>query len=743
MGPFAVLRHWLEVRCVVAQYGQKKAYCALRLGRNGSAMTSDFFVRWRYRLIPNHLLGELLSKSWIDNAIPFLMLALLLAIFGKLTPNLLAFVNISDLSRTAGEYLLMGLGMTIVVMAGGIDLSVGSVFALANLLVLALSGYAGWPLWLAVPVTILAGGLIGLLNGVLVGYLRLRAFLTTLVTLIVVRALVDSLMLAYSQQIGSVEIQSPVWDYLANGDILGVSASFLIALSLAAGAHVYLTRLRPGWHVVAVGGSRRAAHNAGINVRRTVCLTYVLSGMLSALAGIFYAARLASLGAETGVGLEITILTAVVLGGTSLGGGRGSVVKTLLGVIMVVLITNSLLRLSMPSGASSLALGVILLIAVAIDVRWVKNRGKVLAQTYVAPTYFALPPAPSALPGSGTPYAINDALARAEPIGLGMIEGPEDVILDHDDNLYTGNRDGNIMRFLAPDYRQLEVFVHIGGQPLGLAFDKAGNLITCVGGMGLYMVTPQREVVKLSDETNRSLFSIIDDSRMRLADDLDIAPDGRVYFSEATIRYELADWMVDALEGRGNGRIICYDPRDGSSRTVLSKLQFPNGVCMVPDGESFLFAETWGCRIGRHYVAGPKKGRTEIVIPDLPGYPDNINRSSDGNFWLAMIGMRTPAFDLAQRMPGFRRRMAMQTARDQWVFPNLNTGGVIKFDLSGKVLMSLWDGAGEHHPQVTSMREHKGYLYLGGIFNNRIGRYRLDGADPTWTSNASYWGAAP
>ena len=704
-------------------------------------MTSDFLVRWRYRLIPNHLLGELLSKTWIDNAIPVLILVVSLLVFGTLAPNLLNLTNVSDLSRTAGEYLLMGLGMTIVVMAGGIDLSVGSVFALGNLTALALGGYAGWPLPLAVAAAVLAGGLIGFLNGALIGYLRLRAFLTTLVTLIMVRSLVDALLLAYSKQIGSVDIASPVWDYLANGDLFGVSASFLVALLLAAAAHVYLTRLRPGWHVIAVGGSRRAAHNAGINVRRTVCLTYVISGMVSALAGVFYAARLGSLGAETGAGLEITILTAVVLGGTSLGGGRGSVIKTLLGVIIVVLITNSLLRLNLPSGASLLALGIILIIAVAIDVRWVKDRGKVLAQTYVAPTYFALPPAPRAEPGSDTPYTINNALAGAESIGLAEIDGPEDVILDRDDNLYTGNRDGDIVRFLAPDYRRQEVFVHIGGTPLGLAFDRHNNLLVCVAGMGLYMVSPSRELTKLSDETNRSLFSIIDDSRLRLADDLDIAPDGRVFFSEATIRYEIADWMIDALEGRGNGRIICYDPRDSSSRTVINKLQFPNGICMVPDGQSFLFAETWGCRINRYYFAGPKQGRREVVIPDLPGYPDNINRSSDGNFWLAMIGMRTPAFDLAQRMPSFRRRMAMQIARDQWVFPNLNTGGVIKFDLSGKVLMSLWDGTGESHPQVTSMREHKGYLYLGGIFNNRIGRYRLDGADPNWTAPNAYWGA--
>lgn len=703
-------------------------------------MTKDLYARLRYRLIPDHLVGEILSKNWIDSAIPVLFLAISLSVFGALVPNLLALGNMAELSRTTGEYLLMAIGLTIVVMAGGIDLSIGSVFALGNLLMLALGGVVGLPLWLAALAVVSVGGLIGLINGFLIGYLRLRAFLTTLVMLIVVRALVDTLLLSYSGDIGSVEIITPFWDFLAFGNVVGIAPSFLFAIVVAIFAHLALTRLRPGWHILAVGGSRRAAYNTGIDVRRTICGTYVISGMLAAMAGVFYAARLASLGADTGAGLEITILTAVVLGGTSLGGGRGSIFKTLLGVIIVVIITNSLIRLGLRSGASSLVLGTILILAVAIDVRWMKNRSKVLARAYVSPTYFSLPPAPSTEADSGTAYAVNDKLSVAEPIGLGVVDGPEDVILDSDDNLYCSSRDGEVIRFFAPDYQRSEVFVHIGGTTLGLAFDREENLLVCVGGMGLYKVSPDREVTKLSDETNRSLFSIIDDSRMRLADDLDIARDGRVFFSEATIRYDMHDWIVDALEARGNGRLICYDPKDDSSRTVLSNLQFPNGICMVPDGQSLLFAETWGCRISRFYFDGPRKGKVEPVIPDLPGYPDNINRASDGTFWCGIIGMRAPAFDLAQRMPKFRRDMVSRIARDEWLYPNMNTGGVVKFDLDGNIVSSLWDIDGERHPQVTSMREHKGYLYLGGIFNNRIGRYRLPDADPTWTAQKDYWG---
>ncbi len=95
-----------------------------------------------------------------------------------------------------------------------------------------------------------------------------------------------------------------------------------------------------------------------------------------------------------------------------------------------------------------------------------------------------------------------------------------------------------------------------------------------------------------------------------------------------------------------------------------------------------------------------------------------------------MVGMRSPALDLAWKMPGFRQRMGKRVPIDEWLFPNINTGCVIKFNERGEVLESLWDLRGVNHPMITSMREHRGYLYLGGIANNRIGRYKLDGADP-------------
>jgi len=697
---------------------------------------------WRYRLIPDHVLGEILAKRWIDNAIPVFVLLVVVAGFGHFIPDFFGLGSLTTLTRQLGEFGLIVVALMIVMLAGGIDLSVGSNFALANITTLALLNVYGLPLWLTFILALAVGALVGLVNGVLVGYLRLRAFLTTLVTLIIVRAVVDMMLLSLAVRISAGFVDSDLWTYLGEGTVFGVPFSFAVFLVVAALAHVVLSRTRPGWQLMAVGGMRRSAHNVGIPVRRTICLTYVVSGILVALAGFLFAARLGGAGSDTGVGLEITALTAAVLGGNSLGGGRGSAAKAVFGAIIVMIIINGLVRLGVASGANSFILGFILLLAVAVDVRWLKNRHKVLAKVYVSPTFQSLPATFGTDRNSSSPYALNDKLRDVSLIGLGEVDGPEDVILDDDDNIYAGTRTGDIVRFLAPDYREQEVFAHVGGRPLGLAFAKDGALLCCIGGMGLYRISMDRQVTKLTDETNRSTLSIIDDSRLKLADDLDIAPDGRVFFSEATIRYEMHEWAVDCLESRGNGRIICYDPNKKTTRTVLRNLIFPNGICMAHDGVSFMFAETWGCRVSRYYFDGPKAGTVEPVIPNLPGYPDNINRASDGSYWLALVGMRTPSLDLALKMPGFRRRMARRVAPDEWLFPNINTGCVLRFDEKGKILEVMWDLGGENHPMITSMREHKGHLYIGGLLNNRIGKLPLSGTDPSWSGPRSYWGGA-
>jgi ribose transport system permease protein len=700
----------------------------------------EAFVRLKARYWPDHLLGEILSKRWTETAIPVIVLIVVTIALSRSIDNFLSPSSLADTARQAGEIGFVVLGMALVVIVGGIDLSVGSMFALCDFCALYVLDVLDWPVPAVVLVTLLCGALLGAVNGLLIGYLRLRAFITTLITLIIYRSTYDLLLFSNSTKIAAAFPDFPSWNFIGGGEVLGVPSVAILYLAVAIFGHVFLTRLRPGWHITAIGGSRRSAYNSGIPVRRTIALCYVACGVLTATGALFFAARLGTVGGDVGVGLEVTVLTATVLGGITLGGGKGSVAKAAAGTLIVLLVTNGLTTLSVRGGFNRMVLAGILLVAAVIDIRWLKNRTRIISKVYVAPTYHRLPVPPPTEIGKGGPFEQNDKLRDVSLIGLGRIEAPEDVILDRHDNLYAGSRHGDIIRFFPPDYEKMEVYAHIGGQPLGMAFDRNDNLYCCIGGMGLYRITPDRKIEKATDETNRSIYSVNDDSRLRLADDLDIADDGRIFFSEATVRYEMHEWPVDGLEARGNGRIVCYDPRTNTTRTVLRGLKFPNGICIASDGQSILFAETFGCSIKRYWFDGPKQGAVEIVMDNLPGFPDNINLASDGNYWLAIVGMRSPALDLAWRMPGFRRRMGKRLPVDEWLFPNINTGCVVKFNEKGEVLESYWDLKSTNHPMITSMREHRGYLYLGGILNNRIGRYELENADPNFVQYDRRWG---
>lgn len=697
-------------------------------------------ARLWYRYSPQILIGELLEKRWMEAFVPFVLMLMVIGAFALALPSQLSWISLQYLLRDFAPIALVTFAMALAILSGGIDLSVGATFAVANFVAIYLAGVLEWPIPAAILGTLAFGALAGTVNGVLIAYLRTRPFLTTMVMLIILRALYDKLINGYTVELSSIMIEDPLWTMMGGGKILGLPFAAISLLVIGVALHFYLSRIRPGLHLMAVGSSRKAARHAGIPVRRAIFSAYLVSGLLSAFAGVIYAARQNSVGTGVGQGWEITALAAVVLGGISLNGGRGSIARAAMGAIAIFLTVNGLVQSGVHGSLTSATVGLVLLVAMGFNVKWAKNKAKITQKVYVSPTWVDFPPAPSIAADSGTPFAANDRLKEVETIGLNQIEGPEDVILDRQDRLYAVTRNGSIIRFSGPDFGTREEFARIGGRPLGMAFDRDENLIVCVAGMGVYGVTPERKVYKVTDETNRSWLSIKDDSRLSLADDLDIAPDGKIYFSEATIRYDLQNWALDGFEGRGNGRLICHDPATGTTRTILKDIAFPNGVCVAHDGQSILFCSTWLCKVFRYWIAGPKTGQTEVVIDNLPGYPDNINRSSDGNYWLAFVGLRSPVYDLAMASPGFRIRMVKRIPRDEWLIPGLNYGAVIKFADSGAVLESLWDPKSEAHPTITSMREHKGWLYIGGLENNRIGRIRLSGVDEGWTGWNSYWG---
>jgi ribose transport system permease protein len=670
-------------------------------------------------------MAELMAKPWFEPAIPLALLVAATTFFVVTVPGFRNPASANSMLRELPEFVLIVLGMGLTVISGGIDLSVGAIFGLCNFVALALLLIVGVPAWAAVLLTIVVGGLIGAFNGYVVAYLKGRPFLSTLVTFIILQAILNILVVRYSPRLAVAPRSDPLWALPGHGKVAGLPTDLFVLLAVMVVGHLLLSRSRPGRHVIAVGSSRRAARHAGIIVERTLFGTYVLSGMCCALAAVFVAARLDSASADIGQNLEFTALAAAVLGGISLSGGKGTVWRVLIGGTLIFVLSSGFQQMNVAGSLYGTMVGAVLLLGVGVDTKWAKNRAKAVQKIYINPTLVEYGPLPDTSGGAESAYAANTRLQEAEAIGLGQVEGPEDVIVDGQGRLYSGDRRGWIMRFSGPDFSHREVFARIGGMPLGLAFDPSGNLVVCVGGMGLYGVSPAGEVTKLTDETNRTWWKLRDDSRLRLADDLDVTPDGKIYFSEATERFEAHDWILDGLEGRPNGRLICYDPATGETRTVIRSLVFPNGVCSCHDGESLLIAQTWLCRVLRYWHSGPKKGTVEVFIDNLPGYPDNINRASDGSYWLALTGMRSPAFDLAYRMPGFRRRMLKRIPRDEWLYPSMNYGCVLKLSDDGEVVESLWDPGGAKHANVTSMREYDGHLYIGGLENNRIGRIPL------------------
>src|SRR6185436_15925118 len=278
----------------------------------------ETLIRLRYRYWPDHFLGEILSKRWTETAIPVILLLIVGFALSRSLEHFLSPASLADTARQAGEIGFIGLGMGLVVIVGGIDLSVGSMFALTNFCALFLLDVLGWPVPAVIVATMVFGGLLGAVNGVLIGYLRLRAFITTLITLIIYRSAYDLLIQRYSTRIAAGFPDSELWDWMGSGDVLGVPTIALVYAAIVIFGFFFMTRMRPGWHITAIGGSRRSAYNSGVAVRRTVAMCYVGCGVLTSIGALFFAARLSTVGGDIGVGLEVLVLTAAVLGGISL-----------------------------------------------------------------------------------------------------------------------------------------------------------------------------------------------------------------------------------------------------------------------------------------------------------------------------------------------------------------------------------------------------------------------------------------
>jgi ribose transport system permease protein len=288
-----------------------------------------------------------------------LCVALFIATPFFLTANNL--LNILDQVTILG---ILALGMTFVIITAGIDLSVAAVLALSMMVLGWTSHNAGWPLWLSIIAAILVGGLCGLVSGLGVTVTKLPPFIATLAMLSIARGTAN--VITDGQQI----VGYPDWFTALSTErhfgFLTITALVLIVLLVLGWAFL---RYRPGGReVYAVGGSAEVARLAGIKVKRVTTSVYVLSGLLAGLAGVVLAARLDSSQPSAAVGLELDVIAAVVIGGASLSGGVGRVPGTVVGVLIIGVLRNGLNLLSVSPFVQQIVIGVVIALAVMVDV---------------------------------------------------------------------------------------------------------------------------------------------------------------------------------------------------------------------------------------------------------------------------------------------------------------------------------------------------------------------------------------
>jgi len=325
----------------------------------------------------------------------------------------------------------------------------------------------------------------------------------------------------------------------------------------------------------------------------------------------------------------------------------------------------------------------------------------------IEPVAWEAPPPPAR---TGV-LAGNERLRAVERVGGSAAHKPEATAIDSQGRVLAGVDDGRVVR-IDPRTGEVTTFATTGGRPLGLAFDGDGGLYVANASRGLQRVSPTGEVTTVAAGHGGVPF--------RFTDDVTVGPGGIVYFTDASSRFGPDQFREDILEHGGHGRLLSFDPRSGRTEALLSGLQFANGVAVSGDGSYLVVAETGGYRLIRLWLTGPRRGTPEPFAENLPGFPDNVTWSPERKaFWVA-LWPRVGAVDALAPYP-LLRKVVRRLPR--WLQPDpAPHAWAVAVDERGQIVDSLeWVSKSSYFP-VTSVRERDGWLWLGSLDQDGVGR---------------------
>lgn len=304
------------------------------------------------------------------------------------------------------------------------------------------------------------------------------------------------------------------------------------------------------------------------------------------------------------------------------------------------------------------------------------------------------------------PFAANQQLQVAKPVHLGLYEGPEDATLGADDRVYVTTASGHLLSIKGS---AVQHFATTEGRPLGIATDRDGTLVVANAVLGLQRIDAEGGVTALASVPANSVA---------------IADDGRIFFSEPSSKFPAARYqgtfeasVLAIMEHGGHGRVWVFEPSTGRVDVVLDGLTYANGVALSAANDFLLVVETAGYRVLKHWLTGPQAGTTEVLLENLPGFPDNLKAGHNGRFWLGFAAPRNALLDslsgqpwlrkVIQRLPAALRPQAQPAAH------------VIAFNAAGEILMNMHD-PDARFPTLTGVLETQRSLYLTTLFGHEL-----------------------